>query len=305
MTTTSPIPSKSMAMTANATELVLLDFAQFPAYLSPELETLTWTYGASTWVVAVAASPANTGNPSARTDGALSYDGTSVVLFGGKGLPAIDNFLGDTWLFASGAWSLSAPTVSPSPRSGHCMASLTGSCLMFSGMNELTMLEETWLWSSAGTWTQQTVASGTGPSARVGAAMASNGTTTAFLFSGANTSFLMQDTWKWTSGNWTQVSNTVSPPARTGAAFAWNGTNYILFGGKNQANTLGDTWQMTTSGVWSRLTPSVSPPYLYGAVMAYDTTLGKLVLTGGADSAGNANSNTYAYNAGTNTWTQL
>ena len=116
---------------------------------------------------------------------------------------------------------------------------------------------------------------------------------------------VMNDTWTFSGGAWTNVTATLTliPPARSAGVMADDPAagGVILFGGQAGGCTLADTWEWL-GGVWIRLAPAASPPALTGAAMAYDASDGELVLTGGALSGTtNMSSTTWTFKDGT--WT--
>src|ERR1019366_1056627 len=126
MTTTKPTPFSSGALVyyPGNTKSVLLDMGNYPAFSTMVCQT--WTYASGNWTLAIpgqGTSAAVAANPTPRTGGGIAYDGTNLVLFGGRGQQGT-GLLGDTWLYSSaGTWALSSAgtgagvgTTSPGPR---------------------------------------------------------------------------------------------------------------------------------------------------------------------------------------------
>lgn len=113
------------------------------------------------------------------------------------------------------------------------------------------------------------------------------------LFGGQNASgVILDDTWLFTNGTWTDVSSySAAPPARYGAAMAFdpqpeeNGS--VLFGGySNVLGYLNDTWIWEGGAGWVELkSSSLAPPGVVYTSMAYDPTQGYIVQTGGYEYA--------------------
>jgi hypothetical protein len=130
------------------------------------------------------------------------------------------------------------------------------------------------------------------------------------------------ETWAYdpATERWTQLHPSVSPAARDGACMAYDRDlgKVVLFQG-NAPGAPGDrTWAYDASaGTWVDLKTNGAPP-AFEATMAYDPVSGRLLLFGGiralssadADDAGTADpepllGDTWAYDAQTNTWTDL
>jgi hypothetical protein len=169
------------------------------------LETWVWNGNTQAWSqVAVA----NGAGPAARINHVMAASATQVILFGGEGTNSQFN---DTWSFAAGAHTQLSPAISPSVRSGACMAyDVTNSkFVMFGGRNEYNYLDETWTFNGT-TWTQVAVANGVGPSGRVGAQMcwdSQSGTTIMFGGTSATTNYPASSTWSFNGSTlaWTQL----------------------------------------------------------------------------------------------------
>lgn len=312
MTTTKPTPFSSGALVYYPTvsKTVLLDFGNYPATMTNQCQT--WLYASGNWSLALS-TPAT--NPTARTEGQMAYDGTNLVLFGGRG-SAGTNLLGDTNLYVNGVWSVNnagtgaaSGVTYPGPRQGHSMTSMTGpnSVLMFGGKNTSGLLLDTFVWTASGgsgSWVQTTVANGAGPSARADAALANNGAN-AVLFGGSGLNGDLNDLWLYsnTSSTWTKLTTNAGPSIRHGASFIFdtNDNYYLLFGGADQYNVLGDSWSLTISGTvgtWTKLSPTGSPPNLAYAGMVYHTAENRVLLVGGEDQWGNLNNNSYVFSGG-------
>ena len=118
--------------------------------------------------------------------------------------------------------------------------------LLFGGQGPGGTFADTWAWNGQN-WTQ---VADTGPSARLGHAMAT-ADQAVLLFGGLTApndggagSTPLNDTWAWQDGVWRQIQD-MGPAPRSGHAMACvtdaAGDHVTLFGGEGAA-ALGDTW---------------------------------------------------------------
>lgn len=122
------------------------------------------------------------------------------------------------------------------------------------------------------------------------------------LFGGTNaTAFLFNETWIFTSGNWTQLHPPRSPPPTAYASLADDPHDgyVVLFGVSSNSTTVNQTWTFK-SGNWTQSHPSTSPPARSDAAMAYSPPDNAVVLFGGASASGFLN-DTWKFSAGN--WT--
>ena len=152
---------------------------------------------------------------------------TSLILFGG--LDGNDTLRSDTWSWDGGAWTEQS-VVGPSARTGHAMATLNGTTVLFGGTDANFVLSDTWTWDGS-TWTKLDV---TGPSAR---------------------------TWTCDGATWTQRTRP-GPAARFGDAMGGLHGTAIMFSG----NILHETWSWDGSA-WNLLNVS-GPSELNGHAIA-------------------------------------
>jgi hypothetical protein len=253
--------------------------------------------------------------PDVRRQHAMVYDSANnkTVLFGGYE----SSLYNDTWVYdyTDNAWTNMNPTTYPNPRRLHTM--------VFDSRNNLTMMfggitwsqycrNDTWGYNyTTDTWTNLNPA--TSPSVRRSHAMVYNSVNdTMILFGGYNGTYLtdiyLNDTWayNYTLNTWTQRNPATSPSARMSYAMVYDIANnrIILFGGYN-GSYLGDTWVYDYStDTWTNMNPATSPSARSGHTMAYDSANNRVVLFGGYDGSSYL-SDTWIYNYGTNTWTQV
>jgi hypothetical protein len=162
----------------------------------------------------------------------------------------------------------------------------------------------TWTYSG-GRWTNLSAAS-LSPSARADMALTYDSADGYVVgFGGCacpvngGTGGVLSDTWKFASGNWTELATNATPPARSLAGLVYDASDgYVLmFGGQGATTTYNDTWEFTGGG-WTHITPVRSPPWSTGATMAYDAADNYVLLVTGAFPA-----STWTYHAGR--WTNL
>lgn len=316
---TNPLPCSHSAMIYNGSKIVLIDTATgkdiyFGAGTTGSFfnETVTWS-GDSTsgnWTVVSSSGIDPSGPLPVRSQMGMAFDGTNVVLYGGRGESSTSGVFEDTWLYNGTTWSQATPGTSPFGRYGHELANLDGvGTLMFGGTNVLNFLEETWLWNGSN-WSQLTPANT--PGARVDFAMAgSTAATNVLLFGGKGTNSCLEDTWMWvggSTGNWVQQFPSNTPPAMAESAMAYDAANsqFVMFGGRSDDNLLVPqtwVWSGGNGGNWHLATPANTPSARIGAQMAYD---GTHVLLFGGSGLTYPNNETWMWTGGTNgNWVQL
>ena len=160
----------------------------------------TWLWTGSTWTEVSSTGPQPRYVAGMATDTAAA----NVVLFGG--FDSTNGVLGDTWVWNgnTSTWT-NPPSSGPSKRASlFQMADVpaAGNVVLFGGQGAGgSLLTDTWIWDgTTATWTNP---SNTGPSARIGAAMAGDPATGGVvLFGGTNSSIpgansVLSDTWVW------------------------------------------------------------------------------------------------------------
>jgi hypothetical protein len=275
MTTTNPLGCSYCPLTYFPGQgLVLVSSGSIMANLEYKVATYLWS--GTNWVLITDATATNPPSQTLRAEFASAYDTTSssnkFILFGGKGLPGLE-YSNQVDGFSGTAWTNILPnyqpeTTSPAIRSKSMMASVSTGALLFGGQSEFP-----WMY---------------------------------------------QDLWLYSNGAWTNLIPTTltpsitSPSIRLEAAFASNasggaGTQVVMFGGRNNWQMLNDTWVYTVGTGWSQVSPvgGVQPSTRAGAAFCYYGTGGYYLLQGGNDSSGNVLGDTWSFNAGTSTWTQL
>lgn len=308
MTTHTPLRcaySEMAQFPSQTNKIVLVDNGAYPSF--GDYLNETWQFTGTDWSNQSASTINSTPLP-CRIDGVMEYDGTHVMLYGGRGGSSTAGVFQDTWTYNGTTWTQSTAT-SPFGRYQAECAYLSGTgVVMFGGRTINDMLLETWIWSGSA-WSQVSIANGGSPAARVGHVMAGGGGKVV-MFGGRGTNSLFGDTWTFNGTTWTAVSPTggVSPAYRTDAAMAYAaaGTSFVMFGGKGNNNYDTDTWLFNAStNTWTQIT-GAGPSGRYGHQMAYDATSSKVILFGGFNATTSYPANdTWAFDAVGLTWTQL
>ncbi len=271
------------------------------AFNSDPSNASSWVWNGTSWGQACASCP-----PGARGFSAMATDraiaATGVVLYGGSaafgsaGLP-------DAWIFADGTWTQLCASCPPGARLGPAMAGGGpggDQVLLFGGASDFsggagTVFNDTWGFDGV-TWTQLDAGVAGDPAARIGAAMAWDGTRF-ILFGGATPQVggappipIDDGTWAWAGDHWIQLcANAVAcgPTPRTFAYLAALGSTdplrrgALLVGGitfidQASPNVFGDIW-LWHNGQWVQqvspwvdVQPLFAPtgPVLVGAGLA-------------------------------------
>lgn len=142
--------------------------------------------------------------------------------------------------------------------------------VMFGGVANDGMLDDTWVWDGSG-WTERAVA-GPGPRWRAGLAydytrerVVLHGGTRIDVIDESNLAVTrLDDTWEWDGTSWVEVVSTTKPPVIIDEnSLAWDGTRIILFGGL-VPNTPSPTYTNETWGWdgtdWSLLSTTGPSP---------------------------------------------
>ena len=95
---------------------------------------------------------------------------------------------------------------------------------------------------------------------------------------------LLQDTWKWSGGTWTQLNPATVPPARQFHTMVYDvgRAQTVMFGGQGaiSSQVKNDTWVFDGTN-WTQMSPVNSPPARANAQMVYDSVHGVVLLFGG------------------------
>lgn len=189
----------------------------------------------------------------------------------------------------SNGWTEVFPTEEPPAASWDAMTydSATGSIILFGGQpNSYGLVNQTWVYER-GQWSQlHPIVS---PPALIGAAMAYDAADGYALLFGGETlgpmgQVVLNETWTFQAGEWTQLHVEPSPSPRAYASMAYDSatSEILLFGGTGSTLPYqpNDTWSFS-AGAWTKLAPASAPPLVSGPGVAYDPLSRDLVVFGG------------------------
>jgi hypothetical protein len=166
----------------------------------------TWKFDATGWHNITTRS-----HPPARVLGAMANDlpDRYVVLYGGQTGAVLPILYNDTWTFQAGNWTQVVTARSPSAFQAHEMQMdrADGYVLLFGGQNLTSSLpsNETWKFA-AGIWTKIVPFGALAPLPRFYAGLAFDPQANAVvLFGGGDGGNIYNDTWEYSTGNWTFV----------------------------------------------------------------------------------------------------
>jgi hypothetical protein len=168
-------------------------------------------------------------------------------------------------------------------------------------------LSDTWVYSyRTNRWTELT--GGPSPTARANHVMVyCNSTNEIILFGG----WQVGGTWSFDceSQTWSEVVTSIDPGEHHSLNMAFDPKEnaVILFGGFNSESVeTDDTWKFDLeTREWSDLSPAITPLARYGHVMVYDESIEQIVMTSGNTASHGHQDDTWAFNASSNTWSEL
>ncbi|HEV2315973.1 MAG TPA: hypothetical protein VGV89_00125 [Thermoplasmata archaeon] len=230
----------------------------------------TWKFQSDRWS-RLAPGPTWSGWPywASDTDAAMTYDAHDgyVLFFGGY-------YTNSTWSFVGGVWTQLSPSHPPPSRFG---ASLTydpvdGYVLLYGGRtcspglwspSICRDLSDTWTYSG-GHWSLLAPTAGVSPGGREGAGFVWDGRDGyAVLYGGARwpnsqgSWSVLNDTWNFSNGRWTNITRAPSPGHRVYGNLAYDPVRraVVLFGGEGAYAWPNSTW-VFRGGHWSVLVPA-------------------------------------------------
>jgi hypothetical protein len=243
------------------------------------------------------------------------------VLVVGGSVSYVGSATEETWTYSSGVWTELFPTLSPPPRSqsGMVFDPGDGYVVLFGGLrpNLGPALNDTWSFRG-GTWTNRTTSPGIAPPPRGSFGLAYDSTDGYVLMFGGWDPYNnpygpgFGDTWKYSGGKWTDLSNSsgTPPSPREGMALADDPVDgYVVgFGGGSfytdwcclEVNPFNDTWAFS-HGVWQNISPPGSPPNRTNGNMVYDPDCSCVILFG--DTGDGHGEQTWSFSRGN--WTLL
>ena len=239
--------------------------------------------------------------PGARYGAVMVWDGTDGydVMFGG----AQSLYVPGTWSFLHGKWTEQVVNNASEPQ-GRIQQTMAydaqdGYVVLFGGYNVsmgfgYRFLSDTWTYAG-GIWNPISPFPYVAPSPRAAAQMSYDSTDGyVVLFGGiTSTGSIVDDTWIFSSGNWTNVTASTTGAPYGVASGAMIDDTYagrvVLYGGVNVTIGSGLPYAWSYSaGSWKYLPPSTFPSPCSDFGMAYDPAIPAGVVFGGM----NANSST-------------
>ncbi|MCI4332483.1 MAG: hypothetical protein L3K01_01945 [Thermoplasmata archaeon] len=220
------------------------------------------------------------------------------VLFGGR---RGHSSLNDTWLFTNSSWTQIFPSAHPGPTRNGMMAwdPVDQEVVLFGGSNATAYLNATWVFHMGHGWRQLTPT--VSPPARRSGGMAYDGADHYVVMWGGHNGTapngsinyqpdytMLNDTWSFSGGAWTQVVTANAPPPSSEPSLQYDPTTGVVieFGGYDQHGVGGylafnQTWAYS-AGLWTNLGLVHSPYARDGAASTFDASRG-VVLTAGQD----------------------
>ena len=236
-------------------------------------------------------------------------DGAGLLLVGGGGSATTSN---PVWTFTPGrgGWihlnhDEVAPLLDGEPVHGIVFDSGSGLVVVHNGYGKA----RTFTYDPITDQFQQMAAGG--PRRWLGGRMAYDAESDRSILFGGYGHPYSDETWAYDvdTDTWTQMDPPTSPPPRNFHVMAYDpgGDRVIMFGGGNGAAAYDDTWAYDfNTDTWTELAPTNSPgPHDFSA-MVYDPDDRRMILFGGTvGDRGEALGDTWAFDYGSNTWTDL
>jgi hypothetical protein len=187
MTIHTPLRTSYSAMVNDpiASKIILMDTGNYPSYSS--FLNQSWTFASGDWTNTGSTLLDGAGPLPGRTDHVMAFDGSNVILYGGRGGSSTAGVYQDTWLWNGLSWAKQSPATVPFGRYKAQATYLPGTGLvMFGGETVGNLLKETWIWNGSN-WSLLAVGNGVGPGGRTGHVMASNAPSSPLALAGAST----------------------------------------------------------------------------------------------------------------------
>ncbi len=245
------------------------------------------------------------------------YGTGEVLLFGGN--DELANFYNDTWIFHTNnyTWTKETTSTMPKYRTYTSMANIyqNDTVLLFGGFGggSVGNLNDTWIYDrSNNTWTQKTPATSPSWRRKFGLAPFHN-TDKVVLFGGNNHNGnpkYLNDTWIYdiSANNWTKKTPATTPSPREtyGIASVYGDDKVVLYGGNDEFVGYDDTWVYDLSAnVWTNKNPATDPGIKAASSMISINGTDKVMLFGGTEDDTGGLDETWIYDLGDNTWTQV
>ena len=249
--------------------------------------------------------------PSARCYHALVYDSTARKLLMFAGFDG-SSTLSETWSYdaSENTWRNLAPEGEGQPASTRQM------CGAYDPTSRKVVSYDgtSWGFDVAGnTWGALGPGGDKLRPARLGASMVKDEKSgTVILFGGTDMSKAYDETWSYDprGNSWTNMKPAGElPPGRSDAGMAYDPVSgrVILFGGvDSDFNCFDDTWSYDPeANTWSKYATASGPSARSGLGLAYDPHSRQIVLFGGIDSQLVCYNDTWTFDSGAGTWTEV
>jgi N-acetylneuraminic acid mutarotase len=185
--------------------------------------------------------------------------------------------------------------------------------VLFGGMDwdseqgNIRLHDDTWTYDfDSNTWTK--MAPQVSPPGRHFHAMAYDARSDRVILFGGSPS--RDDTWAYDHNTdaWEELEPAIKPTDRVSCAMVYDPVSgrVILFGGESGLEALDDTWAYDyETNTWTDLAPVTHPSKRARYAAAYSTGAERIIIFGGGPSREELTDQTWTYDPGANTWTNL
>ena len=272
-----------------------------------------WSFTSETDAWQATTNDANT--PSGRDGHTAVWTGTEMIVWGGRVTGVTGTDTGARYLPTSGstpgAWTPTAMTTAPLPRSGHT-AIWSGSEMIVWGGNVVNVGADNsgarytpGVGTGAGSWTTTTLTGA--PSPRSGHTAVWTGSEMIIWGGLTATSGLSNDGGRYTpgasGGSWSPLATTPqAPSARDRHTAVWTGTEMIVWGGSSSGATSSGARYNPTTNTWAPTSTVGAPAPRFSHKAIWTGT--EMIVWGGTDGVSPLNTGG-RYDPSSNTWTAI
>lgn len=233
--------------------------------------------------------------PSPRATGTAIFDGSRMIIFGGRGASGDVN---DVWAFDfdQRAWQELTPASGPAPlprrTPNGIFDPVNNQMIIWSGQNGGTSLNDIWAFDLTGNTWRELQPPDPKPAIRYGAASVYDPQSHSLVtFAGFTNQGRFDDTWRYDIAQnvWLDISPDGTRPLERclhAATYDPLAHQMIIYGGQN-SGALGDLWAFDlATQSWRELTPDISPPGRWFPAIAFLEHEESVIIFGGRTSAG-------------------